>query len=224
MNIRKYIIKPFYFKNIDLSNYTLDRVLEYASTHTNYYSKFGLELKNYPILTKEIIRKEFDNLKSNKLHKRKWFLNTSGGSTGEPVRFIQDMEFRYIQRYITYEQKSWTGYEFGEYMVKLWGNEKEILSDKKNYKALLLDYMKNVKVLNSFQMDIDKIKSYIEVLKEEPKLVVAYVQSIYQIAKYIKENNLQSPNLPAIMTTAGTLYKHQKELLEQVFNTKLHTR
>ena len=57
MNIRKYIVKPFYFKNVDLSNYTLDRILEYASSHTNYYSKFGLELKNYPILTKKLLEK-----------------------------------------------------------------------------------------------------------------------------------------------------------------------
>jgi phenylacetate-CoA ligase len=225
MNIRKYIVKPFYFKNVDLSNYTLDRILEYASTHTNYYSKFGLKLENYPILTKEIIRKEFDNLKSNELHKRKWFLNTSGGSTGEPVRFIQDMEFRYIQRYITYEQKNFTGYEFGEYMVKLWGNEKEILSDKKNYKALFLDYIKNVKFLNSYKLTQTKIEEYLQFLeKNPPKLLLTYVQSIYQIAKYIKENNLETFTLPAIMTTAGTLYPNQKKLIEEIFNTKVYNR
>jgi len=225
MNWRKYLVKPFYFKNIDESKYTLENILEFASTHTKYYSKFGKGLKNYPVLTKDILRKELDNLKSDDLDKRKWFFNTSGGSTGEPVRFIQDMEFRYIQRKIAYEQKSWTGYEFGELMIKLWGNEKEILSDKKNYKAMILDWLKNVKFLNTFKMGEKEIKNYINFFNENPpKLIVAYVQSIYQIAKYIKNNNLKAPKIPAIMTTAGNLYSSHKKLIEEVFNTKVFNR
>jgi len=225
MNWRKYLVKPFYLKNTDESKYTLENILEFASTHTKYYSKFGKELKNYPILTKDILRRELDNLKSDDLENRKWFFNTSGGSTGEPVKFIQDMEFRYLQRKIAYEQKSWSGYEFGEFMIKLWGNEKEILSNKKNYKALILDWLKNVKFLNSFKMSKEDIKKYSYFLdKNSPKLIVAYVQSIYQIAKYIKENNLTAPKIPAIMTTAGTLYPEHKRLIEEVFSSKVFNR
>ena len=225
MNWRKYLIKPFYFKNIDDSKYTLENILKFASKHTKYYSKFGDKLENYPVLTKDIIRKEFDNLKSDDLNKRKWFLNTSGGSTGEPVRFIQDMEFRYLQRILAYEQKNWTGYEFGDFMIKLWGNDKEILSDKKNYKAIILDWMKNVKFLNSFNLNYEKMNEYISFIKDySPKLIISYVQSMYQIAKYIKENNLNAPTLNAVMTTAGTLYKHQKKLIEEVFNTIVYNR
>ena len=224
MNWRKYLVKPFYFKKLDYSKYTLENMLNFASTHTKYYSKFGNNFKNYPILTKEILRKEFDNLKSNDLNKRQWFYNTSGGSTGEPVRFIQDMEFRALQRIIAYEQKLWAGYEFGEFMVKIWGNEKEILGSK-NYKAMVLDWLKNVKFLNSFKMGEKEIKEYINFLnKKPPKLIVAYVQSIYQIAKYIKDNNLKAPKLNAIMTTAGTLYKPYKDLIEEVFETKVFNR
>jgi len=225
MNWRKYLVKPFYFKNIDESKYTLENILEFASTHTKYYSKFGKELKNYPILTKDILRKELNNLKSDDLDKRKWFFNTSGGSTGEPVRFIQDMEFRYIQRKIAYEQKSWTGYEFGEFMIKLWGNEKEILSDKKNYKAMILDWLKNVKFLNSYRLTPQLIEKYLEFIKDNPpKLLLSYIQSIYQIAKYIKDNNLKAPNIPAIMTTAGTLYPNHKKLIEEIFNARVFNR
>ena len=225
MNWRKYIIKPFYFKKMDYDKYTLENMLNFASKHTKYYSKFGSYLENYPILTKDIIRKEFENLKSDELHKRKWFLNTSGGSTGEPVRFIQDMEFRYLQRVLAYEQKSWTGYGFGEFMIKLWGNEKEILSDKKNYKAMLLDWVKNVKFLNSYRLTPELIKEYLIFIKNHPpKLLLTYIQSIYQVAKYIKDNNLDAPKLNAIMTTAGTLYPNQKRLLEEVFNTKVYNR
>src|SRR5258708_8762383 len=47
-------------------------------------------LLQLPILTKGIIRERFEQLKSTDLKHRKWYFNTSGGSTGEPVKLIQD--------------------------------------------------------------------------------------------------------------------------------------
>ena len=49
-------------------------------------SKFN----NIPILTKTIIRQYREHLVSDDYVKRKWYYNSSGGSTGEHVRFIQD--------------------------------------------------------------------------------------------------------------------------------------
>jgi phenylacetate-CoA ligase len=226
MNWRNLIVEPFYFKNIDYSEYRLENILKHAINNTKYYSQFkNKSLEEFPILTKDIIRENFENLKSNDLDKRNWFLNTSGGSTGEPVKFIQDMEFRNIQRVLAYEQKSWTGYKFGELMVKLWGNDKEILSDKKNYKAIFLDWLKNVYFLNSYSLTKEKIEKYINYLNEkQPKLLLSYIQSIYQLAKYAKDNNIKVNKLNAIMTTAGTLHKNQKELIEEVFQTKVYNR
>lgn len=43
-----------------------------------------------PILTKEIMREHHQELISKDYTTRKWYYNSSGGSTGEPIRFIQD--------------------------------------------------------------------------------------------------------------------------------------
>src|SRR5258708_32695240 len=50
-------------------------------------------LSRLPVLTKETIRANFAKLQSTDLGRRKWCYNTSGGSTGEPVRLIQDREY-----------------------------------------------------------------------------------------------------------------------------------
>lgn len=42
------------------------------------------------ILTKEIMREPPNELISNDYKTRKWYYNSSGGSTGEPTRFVQD--------------------------------------------------------------------------------------------------------------------------------------
>ena len=106
MNLRKQFLSKIYFKDINFNKYSLENMLMFSKENVEYYKKFkGLELRNFPVLTKEIIAKEFNNLQSFDINKRRTFKNSSGGSTGEPVVFLQDMEYLYAQRYITYEQK-----------------------------------------------------------------------------------------------------------------------
>ncbi len=226
MNLRKQFLSKIYFKDINFNKYSLENMLIFSKENVEYYKKFkGLELRDFPVLTKEIIAKEFNNLQSFDINKRSAFKNSSGGSTGEPVVFLQDMEYLYAQRYITYEQKRWTGYNFGEPLIKLWGNDQEILTDKKNYKAILKNYLKNVKFLNSYKIPYEKIHEYIHFInKNEPKLLVAYVESIYQLAKFAEDNNIYVKPLNAVMTSAGTLYPNIKKTIERVFQTKVYNR
>ena len=219
------IIIFFYFKNIQWREYSLHNILFHAIQNTKYYANYNLDLESFPILTKKIIKKELDNLKSKDINKRKWFYNTSGGSTGTPVKFIQDMEYVYTQREIAYLQKSFAGYKFGDLLIKLWGNQEEILHGTYNYKSLLFNSVKNVKILNSYKLTSSKILEYLEYLdKHKPKLLLGYVHSLYHIAKYIEKNNIKAPKINAIMCTAGTLYNHQKNTLEKVFNAKVYNR
>src|SRR5690606_15952029 len=86
----------------DTTKRLLVELLEHCKQCVPYYSKLIRELgdgfrddpeaylRDFPILTKDIIRSHFDELKSRDLDRRRWFYNTSGGSTGEPVRLIQD--------------------------------------------------------------------------------------------------------------------------------------
>lgn len=89
---------------IEFKQCYLKRLLLHASKHVPYYHRL---LKNdnvvngeivdlskfdkIPILTKEIMRSE--ELISDDYLTRKWYNNFSGGSTGEPTRFIQDSNY-----------------------------------------------------------------------------------------------------------------------------------
>jgi phenylacetate-CoA ligase len=84
----------------------LKKLLLHAHDHVRYYkevlSESGVvrngkvDLKNFeriPILTKDILKSRFDDLLSDDHEQRKSFENHSGGSTGEPTKFIQDREY-----------------------------------------------------------------------------------------------------------------------------------
>ena len=56
-------------------------------------------LRMLPILTKDIIRVKFDQLKCEDLARREWYYNTSGGSTS--IKLIQDKEYRSLSAAVT---------------------------------------------------------------------------------------------------------------------------
>src|SRR5690349_11462402 len=51
-------------------------------------------LQRLPVLTKSLIRAHFNGLQSKDNARRNLEVNTSGGSTGQPVKLIQDDEYR----------------------------------------------------------------------------------------------------------------------------------
>src|SRR4051812_30895056 len=72
-------------------------MVRYARTEVPYYAATKASddvLESYPILTKDSIRRHPSELRSADHVARGAIANTSGGSTGEPVRFLQDVEFR----------------------------------------------------------------------------------------------------------------------------------
>ena len=118
----------------------------YAELIRNLGASFFKDPEQYllgiPILTKDIIRSRFDDLKSVDLPRREWNFNTSGGSTGEPVRFIQDREYEDRSGALKTLYSKWAGREIGEPEVRLWGSERDIIqSDREG--ILITGYKPN---------------------------------------------------------------------------------
>jgi phenylacetate-CoA ligase len=74
-------------------------------------------------------------------------------------------------------------------------------------------------------MSQENMFKFVDIInKEQPKLIVAYAQAMYELAKFIEENNLKIKNIGAIITSAGTLYPFMREIIEKNFNTKVYNR
>jgi len=216
---------------------SLNKLLNHAYTHVPYYHKKfeeldiwdnnKINLKNLneitklPLLTKDIIIKEKENLYSNDIQERKSFKNTTGGSTGKPLSFLQDFDYVLSNKLNTQLSLSWRGFELYDDMITIWGAQRDTFEGKKPIKKSLMDFIQNKLVLNSFNMSNDDMRNYIKLLNiHQPKLIKAYAQSIYQIAKFAKENNIYVKKQNAVHLAAGTVYPFMKELIEDVFQCK----
>lgn len=182
-------------------------------------------LYNLPILTKDIIRTNFEQLKSIDLGQRKWYLNTSGGSTGEPIKLIQDWEYNDRSTAISLLYSYLVGREIGEPEVYLWGSERDVFQGTMGWKANFFNFLSNSTYMNAFQMTPQRMREFIQLLNTKlPKLIIAYAQAIYELAKFTEDEQISVVPQKAIITSAGTLYPWMREKIETVFQCNVFNR
>lgn len=206
----------------------LQDVLKLAFSEIDYYIRLNdtLELdyslyKNFqkiPIMTKDVIRESLKSLSNNNYPKiDEIFSNTSGGSTGEPVKFFRTKE---------QGAHASANYNYALYLnevdifdksADLWGAERDM--HKTSTKFHLDSFLQNKIVLNTFVLSDKKIEDYINRLnKFKPKFLKAYVHSLYDISKFINKNNIKIDFRPIIHCTTGPLYPEMRAEIKRAFN------
>lgn len=228
-----------YDENQKKQLFALNKILTHSYNNVPYYREIfeGLdivkegkvdlvnleELSKIPILTKEIIHTQKDKLYSNDFEERLSFINYSGGSTGKPVSFIQDADYAMANKVSTHLAFSWRGFEPYDSMLVLWGAERDTFEGKKPFKSYLKEFYHNKLILNSFKMSSKEMTDYIQVMNtHNPSFVKAYAQSIFELAKFAKENDIFVKQQKAIHLAAGTVYESMRETIEEVFSCKAY--
>ena len=214
----------------------LKKLLLHAYCNVPYYRKIlpksgvikngKVYLENFdkiPILTKEIIRKEGTNLYSKDYKSRKPYENTSGGSTGEPVKFIQDKEYDEwnIATKIYYNQM--LGKEIGEKEIKFWGSERDIFKGNIGFKNKIFNFIYNRNLVNSFRLNFVGLNKAIDSWNRfKPKIVWSYVDSAYELSRHIEKNKINIFSPEAIIVTAGVLTENIRKYVEDTFQTEVY--
>jgi len=184
-------------------------------------------LLKLPILTKEIIREQFEQLKSSDLGQRKWYLNASGGSTGEPVQLIQDRHYRNHVTALQQFYSTWTGVKIASPEVYIWGSERDILGGNpgEKWRRFFTNKFLRRIMINAFHMTPETMHECIDLLNTKtPELIVAYPHILYELARFAEQEKLSIRTQSAIITSAGMLYPFMREAIERVFQCKVFNR
>lgn len=216
----------------------LRALLRHAGTHTPFYRdrlrdhrvlyNGTVRLDRFdrlPLLDKETLRTRSDALRSDDLADRDWRYNTSGGSTGEPVQFIQDDNYQQWHLAVKRRFNEWTGYRMGQPRIKIWGSERDLLVGEETLKTKMRRWVRNEHCLNAFRMGEARIRDFVDRVNEvEPVQILAYVESIYDLAQFIEDEGLEVHSPRAVMTSAGTLYDPMRETIRRVFRAPVFNR
>ena len=214
----------------------LYKLIKYAGQNIPYYQGIIKEqnlrfsedtifedIKKFPILTKDIIRNNFDKL--YKFRDNAYYRNSSGGSTGEPVIFYQDSNYFAWNTAAKILFDEWAGRNIGEPMVKLWGSLRDILKDGQGFKEYLRQQLSGVTILSSSRMAEKDMYKYVQRINMiKPYLIFAYTNSIDEFACFIQKHHLSIYSPQAIMTSAGVLFPEVRARIEKVFQAPVFNR
>jgi phenylacetate-CoA ligase len=154
-----------------------------------------------------------------------WERNSSGGSTGDPVNFIQDQEFREEALATMYVSDTLQGWQPGSRRALLWGAPKDKLRlksarDKVHY------FLKNERLYDSFDMSVEQMRSFHHNLTDfRPNVILAYSSSIFLFARFLKDAGLK-PSYPrvSIISSAEMLTPAMRSEIESVFGVPVYDR
>lgn len=234
-----FLKKSQYWSLEELENYQLVQLgdlLDHCYDNVPYYRRVfderGLkpedikdlkDLNLLPLLTKEIIRDNVDDLKATNFSEDKFEYVTTGGSSGEPLGFYYEKGVSRAQEW-AFIKTLWdrVGYNFRDKCVVLKGDVVKSADEGKYWKKT---FFGRWLILSSYHMTEDNLWGYVEKIREfKPKFVQAYPSTISILARFMEKNNLEPfESLKAILCGSENIYKHQRELLEKVFDCRIYT-
>ena len=240
-NLRK--LERWQWLDIDsattLQHQQINRLLLHAYHHVPYYREVlsnagivsasgAVNLKSFdqiPLLERDTIRTRFEDLKSDDLSQRRWYKNSSGGSTGEPVTLIQDKNYNDWVKATKMLNDIWSGYLISAGKIRLWGSVRDLFEGTETFKTRFRRWLKNDLWLNAFRMTPADMRIYVRRINDfKPVQILSYAESIYELSRFIEHEGLRVYSPRAIMTSAGTLFPHMRDTISHVFKAPVFNR
>lgn len=182
------------------------------------------EMRKLPILSKDLLREHAAELASDDARARGAFPNSSGGSTGTPVTFLQDGAYRdrnVIAAKLIYNEI--LGKLPGDREVNLWGSSDDVQRGSLGMKARALNFLYNRRFQNFFCVDDGKLARYVEEINRfRPVSLWAFVQSLDLLARFIRRTGVRVHSPRLIISTAGPLHEGVRESVQEVFRCPVY--
>jgi len=235
----KKIIKTQWLKSDKIQEMQLKKIKQlviYANNcipfYKKLYNKLGIDpesiksldnFKKLPIITKDDIRKNIEELRSIKFDKRELKKSATGGSTGIPMPYYHTKLYEDFDGASIRRNFEWMGVKLGKPLAVLWGSAFD-LSQAQKISGLLRDLSFNRLTLPAFKLDNESMGQYIIKLKKfKPKGLLGYTSALVKFAEYI-ENNKISIQIDSIINAAETIYNYQREYLAKTYKGKVYNR
>lgn len=212
-----------------LQNKNLRALLTHAYHTVPYYRKVfrerGLrpnefksptDLAKLPELTKEDIRKNFNDLISRSIPKDKLVSSQSGG-TGSPIKFYSTREKLSWEVAAEYRAYDWAGYRFGDRCFMFWGSPIDLAKSSAIVRRFTR-IMERVTIADTFFISDAVLGKFAHQLRKfRPRIVRGYSSSVFMMAKYLAENGIDDIRPKAVITSAETLFDYMRKTIEAAF-------
>lgn len=176
------------------------------------------DLEKLPILTKEIIKQNWEDFKPVNLNKMKYYIFSTGGSVGKPFVHRLSKFDRFFGGAMMYRGWGYGGYRLGD-KVAIFGGASLNIGTKFRLVTRMEEIGRNVRMFSSFDMSNREMEQYARMINDfKPRFIRGYAGSIYFFAKWIEENDIRIHKPVSAFLTAEKLYPHMREKIGNVFS------
>jgi phenylacetate-CoA ligase len=179
------------------------------------------DLCKVPILKRQEIRDEQDELLANDTQKRNLVLFFTSGTTAAPLRFYRskaDLSWGSAAELRAY---SWAGYEIGDKRGVIWGFEPK---QTQSLGFRLKRVLRRDKILNvQSGLSEEAMMSFATRLhKFKPDFVRGYGASTNLFATFLLQKKQFKIRPQAVSTSATMLFPHYRRAIEKAFGSKIY--
>ena len=214
----------------------LARLLRHAYDNVPYYTrvfdergfkpeKFAdlADLKALPVLTKTIIRENFDALQARNRQEFAPRRNQTSGSTGQPLVFFWDKNSHGAGWPNAWRAFAVAGFRLGDPLLVLSGGalvpKVTPLRQRIYYKFM------GITQLRAYHLSEAEMEGYIAYLESNPhhpQYMYGYASAAYLFGRYLLGRNRRDVRFKAIFTTAEVLAPNQGQVIEEAFGCKVY--
>lgn len=175
----------------------------------------NVDLADLPLLTRDQLRDGYTRLR--RPGSAAAVERTTGGSTGEPVRFAQSTG--YIERASGRGMRSlaWGGWSLTGRTAMVWGGPTEVkLSD--GIRGWLKAQITNRRVYDAFRTGEREYGQWLaEWRRWHPQFLIGYASALDGVASYLLDRGEALYGVAGVFSTAEKLYPHQRARIERAF-------
>jgi phenylacetate-CoA ligase len=206
-----------------LQKKNLDKLLQYAIINVPYYKKtVSLDknqkpkLQDFPILEKEIIRNQTDQLISTVFQKNRLIPYSSSGSSGAQTTIYMTKQEQSVIRGILTHWWEWSGYRIGNPIIQTG------MATSRSLLKRIKDRLFRTNYIYAFSFTDDELKIICDKMHRRKKhyFLAGYASSLNIIAEYALQQNY-SIQIRGVISLGDKLFDHYRKNVVEAFQTQV---
>lgn len=199
-------------------NQKLNKHLDFVLGNSKYYGALEvlqienalLKLKSFPILTKDLIRSNLENILT--VEKSKLICNSTSGSTGIQTNIYISKEEQSLIRAIQTTWWKWAGFKMGEPMFQTG------LATKRSLEKKLKDIFFRTYYQFAFGLTTENTEKGLTWAKRTIPFLGGYASSLFVLSKIAQGRGI---TMKSAVSWGDKLFDHYRKNIEQVFDCKV---
>ncbi len=194
----------------------LIKILEHAKRHVPFYENQTYSgLKDFPILTKDVLRNSKQNLISNEYNRAKLTEHHSSGSTGLQSFTYMTKDHQFYLRALQTHWWKWSGYNIGDNLLQFG------ISQKRSFTKRLKDFFYRCDYVKAFGLSEDELLDTSKRSIKRNKLFIAgYPSVINELAKSSLKTNFK--NVEGVICYGDKLFNGYVKNISDAFGSSVN--